>query len=77
MRSFARGSDGLAEICEDDAKQVIIPLLEDSTREKLSEYVANLQRGTTTINTVVKRLIKGNQVDYDDPPKRPSHIVLV
>lgn len=77
MRSFARGSDGLAEICEDDAKQVIIPLLKDSTREKLSEYVANLQRGTTTINTVVKRLIKENQVDYDDPPKRPSHIVLV
>ncbi len=37
MRSFARGSDGLAEICEDDAKKVITPLLTDTIRESLYE----------------------------------------
>ena len=31
MRSFARGSDGLAEICQNDAEKVIIPLLSDNT----------------------------------------------
>ena len=77
MRAFSRGSDGLAEICEDDAKNVIIPILSDDLREGLSEYVENLQRGTTTINSVVKQLIKDERLAYNDPDKRPSHIVLV
>ena len=77
MRAFSRGSDGLAEICEDDAKNVIIPILSDDLREGLSEYVENLQRGTTTINSVVKQLIKDERLAYNDPDKPPSHIVLV
>ena len=77
MRSFSRGSDGLAEICEEDAKQVIIPLLSNDVRESLSDYVSNLKHGAPTLNTVVKQLIKENHVDYQDPQKRPSHIVLV
>ena len=77
MRAFARGSDGLAEICEDDVKKVIIPLLTDTIRESLSEYVQNLQHGTTTLNSIIKQLIKGKDIDYQEPQKRPSHIVLV
>lgn len=77
MRAFSRGSDGLAEICEDDAKNVIIPLLTDDLRRSLSGHVENLQKGTTTVNSVVKQLIKDKRVDYSDPTKRPSHIVLV
>ena len=65
MRAFSRGSDGLAEICEDDAKNVIIPLLSDDVRDGLSEYVENLQRGTTTINSVVKQLIKDERIAYN------------
>ena len=41
MRSFARGSDGLAEICEDDVKKVIIPLLTD-TINSTSPYRVNV-----------------------------------
>lgn len=77
MRSFARGSDGLAEICEEDAKSVIIPLLSPDTRDSLREYVSSLQQGTTTINSMVKQMIKDRSVDYHEPNKRPSHIVLV
>ena len=77
MRAFSRGSDGLAEICEEDAKQTIIPLLSDDIRESLLPYVENLKHGAVSINTVVKQLIKENHVDYQDPKKRPSHIVLV
>lgn len=77
MRSFARGSDGLAEICENDARNVIIPLLSDAVRSELTEYVKNLQQGTATINTAVKQFIKEKSIDYYEPQKRPSHIVLV
>ena len=77
LRSFARGSDGLAEICETDAKNVIIPILSEESREKLQAYVKNLQTGSTTINSVVRQMIGAGEVDYHDPKKRPSHIVLV
>lgn len=77
MRSFARGSDGLAEICEEDAKKVLIPLLSEEVREQLVEYVDNLKSGTMTINARVKQMIKDNEVSYNDPERRPSHIVLV
>lgn len=77
MRAFSRGSDGLAEICEDDAKNVVIPLLTDDIRDSLTEYIEKLQQGATTVNSVVKQLIKDEKVTYNDPDKRPSHIVLV
>lgn len=77
LRSMARGSDGLAEICEEDAKKVVIPLLSDEAREKLKVFVDNLKAGSTTINSVVRLMIGANEVEYHDPKKRPSHIVLV
>ena len=77
LRSMARGSDGLAEICELDAKKIIIPLLSDEAREKLQPYVENLKKGSTTMNSVVRQMIGASEVDYHDPKKRPSHIVLV
>ena len=77
MRSFSRGSDGLAEICVEDASNVIIPLLSDAMRSEIMPTINALQTGTTTLNSIIKSHIKSNSVDYDDPPKRPSHIVLV
>ena len=77
MRSFARGSDGLAEICEVDAKKVIIPLLSDSIRDSLSQYVNNLKIGKATMCSAIRQMIKDETLEYCDPDKRPSHIVLV
>lgn len=77
LRSFARGSDGLAEICEADARNVIVPVLTDEARTKLLPYVDNLKSGSTTINSVVRQMIGADEVEYHDPKKRPSHIVLV
>ena len=77
LRSFARGSDGLAEISEADASNVIIPIVSDETREKLRPYVESLKSGTTTMNSVVRQMIVASEVDYHDPKRRPSHIVLV
>ena len=77
MRSFARGSDGLAEICEMDAGKVIIPILSDENRKILLEYVKKMQVGSMTINSVVHQMVDQNKINYCDPQKRPSHIVLV
>lgn len=77
LRAFARGSDGLAEICEDDVRQVIIPTLGEDVREHMANYVHNIKTGTDSINSFVMQLIKSDQIDYCEPEKRPSHIVLV
>ena len=77
LRSFARGSDGLAEIWEGDAKQVVIPLLSEELRAELRPYVDNLIKGHATLNSLIKQKISDKLIEYSDPPKRPSHIVLV
>ena len=77
MRSFSRGSDGLAEICEEDAAKVIIPLLDDDVRNELLPAVSSLQEGSTSINSIVRGFIISSKVNYSEPRKRPSHIVLV
>lgn len=77
LRAFARGSDGLAEICEDDARQVIIPALDDGVRNQMLSYVQSIRAGTDSINSFVTQLIKSDKLDYNEPQKRPSHIVLV
>ncbi len=77
MRSFSRGSDGLAEICVEDAAKVIIPLLSDEIRKELEPAISSLQKGFTSVNSIVRGLIKSSRVNYNEPRKRPSHIVLV
>ncbi len=77
MRAVACGSDGLAEICTDDAENIIIPLIPDDLRDEMNGYVERLQRGGMTINAYVKQLIKNKEIGYNDPGKRPSHIDLV
>lgn len=74
---FLEARTGLLKSAKMMPKNVIIPLLSDDVRDGLSEYVENLQRGTTTINSVVKQLIKDERIAYNDPDKRPSHIVIV
>ena len=77
MRSSARGSDGLAEICEEDAQKVIIPLLDEKSRKEVLPYVENLKQGTTALGSVIKGKLSEGCLNYHDPKKRPSHIVLV
>lgn len=77
MRSFARGSDGLAEISIADAKKIIIPCLSTEDRYELDIFVQKLREGKNTINSIVKQMIKDGNLTYDEPEKRPSHIVLV
>ena len=78
LRSLSRGSDGLAEVCIDDAKSVIIPIIsEKKIRDELQSFVQNLKESKVTINSTVAILINQKKWDLDEPQKRPSHIVLV
>lgn len=75
MRAMARGSDGLAEISEQDAMKVIIPILPDAQREELRPFVERLLTGRRTLNTAINSLIENGL--YNDPNKRPNHMTLV
>lgn len=78
MRSFARGSDGLAEISVDDASKVIIPIIADtSLRKELELFITNLKDGRVTLNRTIEQLTNSKRWNLYEPPKRPSHIVLV
>lgn len=77
MRAFSRGSDGLAEICKEDASKVIIPLLPHDIKDEIASTIQSLNAGSISLNSIVKSLIKTERVEYNDPKKRPSHIVLV
>ena len=77
MRSLARGSDGLAEISEEDVYNIVIPKLSDKVREELSPFIKTLLNGKTSLRATVETMIKKNSLGYEDPTKRPSHIVLV
>ena len=78
LRSMCRGSDGLAEVTIEDAKQVIIPIIEDNKlRKELAQYIENLKQGRLTLNTTISLLLLKNQWLIEEPKIRPSHIVLV
>lgn len=77
MRALARGSDGLAEITEDDARTVVVPKLSPSERKALQPYVDALLLGTPDLHSKVMYMLKNQQIHYPQPPKRPSHVVLV
>lgn len=56
---------------------MIIPLLDSSVRCEISSFVDNLKEGRNTLNSTIKQMIKDKEIEYYDPNKRPSHIVLV
>ncbi|HUN78501.1 MAG TPA: N-6 DNA methylase [Solirubrobacteraceae bacterium] len=77
MRAFARGSDGLAEVSADEAMEVLIPELTDrGARARLRPFVTQLERGYTTMRSIMDDLIEQG-LDVPVPARRPSHSVLV
>ena len=77
MRSFARGSDGLAEVTPQDTRDVLIPKLSDAERDSLKPYVDRLLAGTPDIKSKVLAMLSNKTISYPPTSKRPSHVVLV
>lgn len=78
LRALARGSDGLAEVTAEDAKTVIIPLIDSQeVKDEIIPFVQNLKQGRVTVKSTVEALISSDKWNVKEPEKRPSHIVLV
>lgn len=77
MRAFARGSDGLAEVTEDDVSRVIVPKLSADARKQIIPYITNLASGIPDVKSKINAMVKVKDIDYPRAEKRPSHVVLV
>ncbi|NYT79062.1 N-6 DNA methylase [Alcaligenaceae bacterium] len=78
MRALARGSDGLAEIHEDDLKHVLIPQIVDpAQRAQLQPFLNALLEGPGTLKGMVQDMLGNAQLDLPIPPNRPHHSALV
>lgn len=78
LRGVARGSDGLAEISVQDAKKIIIPIIEDEDAiNKIKPFVEFLKSGRLTLKDMVTGMINEGELNIDIPQKRGSHIELV
>ncbi|MFI0480493.1 class I SAM-dependent DNA methyltransferase [Actinomadura sp. 9N215] len=78
MRSFARGSDGLAEISSLDAAEVVLPYVKDPVvREELKPFVDQLRSGYTSVEAKVTALLDEGRLPIPRPPDRPHHTSVV
>jgi len=77
MRSFARGSDGLAEVTPDDLNKVLVPFLGSAERKELRTFVDSMKAGAPDLKGKVNGLLKDGEISTPAVPHRPSHVVLV
>lgn len=77
MRAFATGSDGLAEIIDEDLLNVILPRLRDQeTRERVKERLRSLLSEDSSFGRSAMRVIQASN-DYPPIPPRKSHCSVV
>ena len=62
---------------EEDAKNVFVPVLSDDERKCIKTFVDNIVSGRTTLYAATKSYIDDKTLNFEEPEKRPSHIVLV
>lgn len=78
MRALALGSDGLAEVSEEDVLDVALPCITDRRmRTDLEPLVGLLLRAQSSLKARVDGLIRAGALPFPDVPPRPSHVVLV
>lgn len=78
MRALARGSDGLAEIHEEDLAQIVIPLtISKKEKEVLQPFVEALIEGNASLKGAVQDLLGRSALSLPTPVARPHHSSLV
>jgi type I restriction enzyme M protein len=78
MRALARGSDGLAEITEADASNVLFARIEDRARRaQVESEIDRLLAGHVNIRSVVKSFSTREEGAFTEPAIRASHTSLV
>ena len=77
MRSFATGSDGLAEINESDAAQVVLPDLQtEEAKLEAKRYIAMYLKGHATLRDYISELESEGQT-FPSVPERKTVFVQV
>lgn len=78
MRALARGSDGLAEIHEDDLSQVIVPMTAGAKqKEVLKPLIDALIEGNASLKGAVHDMLGRSTLSLPVPAARPHHSALV
>jgi type I restriction enzyme M protein len=78
MRALARGSDGLAEIHEDDLRLVIIPMTAGAKEKAaLKKFVDALIEGNASLKGAVQDMLGRSALSLPVPASRPHHSALV
>jgi type I restriction enzyme M protein len=77
MRGFATGSDGLAEIVDEDILNITFPQVVDAeTRAVVDAQIKNIMTGTATFEKFARHLLKDVKL-FPSPPVRRNHWALV
>jgi type I restriction enzyme M protein len=78
MRALARGSDGLAEVTEDDSREVLLPRVTDpDARGELEELSREMLKGLSALEGRVSELVALGRISVPSLRKRRSRSVLV
>lgn len=77
-RSYATGSDGLAELSRDDLTEIVLPRVTDpSARQNIQSIVDALLAGRVTVASVVSSLLEEGRVPTADVVPRSTNWVQV
>ncbi len=77
IRGFATGSDGLAEIVDDDMLDIILPkALSDAARAKVMQQTATLLAGESRFSKFAKSVLEATP-RFPSPALRKNHWALV
>lgn len=78
MRGYATGSDGLAEVSEQDMLQVVLPRLETKdTRSAVEKYLKLFREGHASLRSFVTDLEKNGTEAYRFIPEGKNQFVQV
>ena len=76
VRSLCTGSDGLADISDDDVLTIVLPKLTPKLREDAASKIEPLLEGQDKFVKYAKALLRGNK-GYPEPVLRRSHTSLI
>ena len=77
MRALARGSDGLAEVSQEDMREVILPRLTAAQRASLRPLVQQLLAGRSRLDIEVRARSAKGELPYPQLAPRPTHSAQV
>jgi len=73
MRALATGSDGLAEIPEEDLKFILIPIIEDpEIRTRTLEYITQMESETVFFRSSTQKMIAERSKDLYVPERKSN-----